>query len=143
MAVHNAWLFAGGLLSLLASVAHLSCIWAGASWYRFFGAGERIVRLVERGAWAPTLLTLAIAAVLALWSVYAFSGAGVIRRLPLLRPGLVVITAIYLTRAAALPFLFRDMPDRSTGFLVWNSAIVLVFGLTHAIGIARGWAELG
>ncbi|WP_245647674.1 hypothetical protein [Novosphingobium lentum] len=135
MAPHNWWLFAGGMLSAVASLAHLGCIWRGAAWYRFFGAGERMARQVERGATAPTVITLAIAATLALWAVCALSGAGVLPRLPLLYPGLTIIAAIYLLRAAALPLMLRTMPDRSTRFLVTSSAIVLAIGLIHAVGL--------
>jgi len=58
-------------------------------------------------------------------------------RLPLLRPALIAIAAILLARAAALPLLFRVMPDRSPNFLWTSSAIVLAIGIVHAIGLAR------
>lgn len=141
--MQNGWLFVGGILSGAAALAHLACIVGGAAWYRFFGAGERMVRLVEQGSTKPLIITLAIAGVLATWSAYGLSGAGGVRRLPLLRPVLLAITAIYLLRAAALPVLFRAMPDRSAAFLVWSSAIVLAFGVVHAIGVIRSWSELG
>jgi hypothetical protein len=81
--------------------------------------------------------------VLALWSAYAFSGAGLIGRLPLLRLGLVVISAIYLLRGLVLlrPSAL-GRPDLTTSFLVWSSLIVLVFGLVHAIGTWRAWNSL-
>ena len=137
MAPHDVWLTAGGALSAFASLAHLLCIWGGADWYRFFGAGERMARQVERGRIAPTLVTLAIAAMLAVWAGFAFSGAGLLPRWPLLMPALAVITAVYLVRAMALPVMVRTMPDRGTRFLVWSSAIVLVIGLVHAVGLYR------
>jgi hypothetical protein len=71
------WLVAGGVLSAGASLLHLGCIAGGASWYRFFGAGEKMARMAERG-WRAVPVTVLIAAVLALWSAYAFSAAGVL-----------------------------------------------------------------
>ena len=139
----NGWLFAGGVLSGIASILHLGCIVGGPAWYRFFGAGERIARMAERDMIEPTIVTLFIAAVLAGWSVYALSGAGVLRGLPLLRPILVAICAVYLLRAAALPVMLATMHERSATFLVWSSAIVLVIGMVHAIGLWTGWARLG
>lgn len=133
----NAWLVAGGVASGAAAVAHLLCIAGGAAWYRTMGAGERMARLVEADRLGPHLVTLAIAAVLGLWSAYALSGAGLTRPLPLLRPALVAITAVYLLRAAALPVMLRTMPDRSATFLVVSSAIVLVIGVVHAVGLWR------
>src|SRR3546814_9460437 len=93
------WLIVGGWLSVVAALLHIACIFGGPDWYRFFGAGEGMARAAARGDLQPTLITLAIAAVLLVWSAYAFSGAGSLPRLPLLRTGLIVITAIYLLRA--------------------------------------------
>ncbi len=61
-----------------------------------------MARAAARGDWTPALITLAITAVLLMWAAYAFSGAGTLPRLPLLRTGLVTITAIYLLRGLIL-----------------------------------------
>ena len=139
----NPWLLAGGIASLAAALTHLACIAGGPDWYRWLGAGERMARASERGAWHPALITCGIAGVLAVWAAYAFSGAGAIARLPLLRVALLGITAVYLLRGAALfqPSLLRR-PDLSPEFLTWSSIIVLAIGLVHAIGIWRGWNDL-
>lgn len=140
--MRNDWLVAAGILDAIAALLHLGCIMGGAAWYRFFGAGDYMVRQAERHAIEPTLFALAIAGILAIWSAYAFSGAGVIGRLPLLRTGLIVIAAIYLLRAAALPVMLARLHDRTPAFLWCSSAIVLVCGLVHAAGIVRGWRDL-
>lgn len=133
----NAWLLAGGVASGAASVAHLLCIPGGAAWYRTMGAGEHMSSAVERGEMRPHLIALAIATVLAGWAVFALSGAGVIGRLPLLRPVLVAVAAIYLLRGLALPAMLRLMPDRTRRFLMVSSLVVLVIGVLHLIGIAE------
>ena len=98
----NPFLIAGGILSALASLLHIVVIAGGPAWYRFFGAGEAMATMAEQGSMTPTLLTLGIAAMLAIWAAYAFSGAGLLPRLPLLRTGLVVISTIYLVRGLVL-----------------------------------------
>jgi hypothetical protein len=138
----NPWLMAAGGLNAVASLAHLGCIVGGASWYRAFGAGEGMARLAARGSPKPTLITLCIAAMLALWAAWAFSGAGLLPRLPLLKPVLLAITAVYLLRAAALPVMISTLPDRGRRFLVVSSAIVLAMGLIHAFGLWSGWRTL-
>lgn len=137
------WLIAGGSLSIAASLLHLGCIVGGPDWYRVFGAGERVAQAAARGSWVSAAMTSGIAAVLAIWAAYAFSGAGLIARLPLLRTGLVVITAIYVLRGMVLffPSAFQR-PDLSESFLRWSSIIVLAFGLVHAIGTWRAWNSL-
>lgn len=139
----NGWLLAGGWLSGAAALLHLACIAGGPDWYRFFGAGEEIARAAERGSWTPALMTAGIAAILSLWAAYAFAGAGVIRRLPLMRTALVLISAIYLARGLLVlhPPAF-NRPDLSPAFMLWSSLIVLVVGLAYAIGTWRAWRVL-
>jgi len=139
----NAFLLLGAALSAMAALLHVGCILFGAPWYRFFGAGERIARMAENGHWYPTLVTLFITTVLTFWSVYALSGAGVIRRLPLVRMALCVITAIYLLRAVAFFALRPYFPGNSAAFWWWSSAVCLVLGLVHLVGLQQVWARLG
>ncbi len=72
----NPWLIAAGVLSAAAALLHLAIVAGGPDWYRFFGAGEGMARMAERGLLRPTLITLAIARS---W------GSG--RPMPLLPPG--------------------------------------------------------
>ena len=138
----NVWLIAAGALSAIAALLHLAIIWGGPDWYRFFGAGEAMARAAERGSARPAFITVGIASILAVWAAYAFSGAGLIRRLPLLRTALVAISAVYLARALApLPILlFR--PGAMSPFVWWSSLIVLVYGLAYAIGTWAVWPQL-
>lgn len=138
----NPWLIAAGAGSALAALLHLGCIAFGAPWYRFFGAGERMAQLAIAGSPYPTVVTLLIASVLTIWALYALSGAGAIRRLPLLRSALCAITAVYLLRGVvALPFV-AQLPERSPAFWYWSSAICLVLGAVHLIGLRQVWARL-
>ena len=131
---YNRWLLAGGALSAIAALLHLACIVGGPSWYRFLGAGEEMARAAERGSPVPALVTLAIAAILAVWAAYGFAGARLLPRLPLMRAALVAISAVYLLRGAAvftMPFVdWAQTP----AFVFWSSAIVLVSGVAYAVG---------
>ena len=136
------WLVAGGILSVIASLIHLACIALGASWFRFFGAPEPLVAAYERGDMQLVWMTVAIALVLAIWAAYAFSGAGLLRRLPLLRTGLVVICAIYLARGAILFPALINAPYPGSTFDIWSSGIVLLYGAAYAIGTWLAWSAL-
>lgn len=138
----NAWLIAGGVLSALAAVLHLAVIAGGPGWYRFFGAGEAMARAAAAGSLRPAMITVGIATVLAIWAAYAFSGAGLLPRLPLLRTGLVVIAAIYLARGLIILPLLMFVPGSATPFNLWSSGIVLIYGLAYAIGTWRAWPRL-
>ena len=136
----NTFLIAGAVLSALAAALHVGCIVFGAPWYRFFGAGERMAQMAIAGSWYPLVVTAAIASVLTGWSLYALSAAGVIRVLPLLRPALCVITAIYLSRG--LVILPLVVLGKSTPFWWWSSLICLFIGAVHLVGLAQVWARL-
>jgi hypothetical protein len=138
----NKWLIAGGVLSAAAALLHVAIIFGGPDWYRFFGAGERMAHAAERGSLRPPAFALGIAALLLIASAYAFSGAGAIGRLPLLRTALATISAIYLARALApLPILLL-WPERINAFVLWSSAVVLAYGLAYAIGTWTAWPSL-
>lgn len=136
------WLHIGGWLSLAAALLHIACIFGGPQWYRFFGAGEGMAQAAARGEWTPALLTLGISAILMIWAAYAFSGAGWLPRLPLLRTGLIVITFIYLARGLMLLPLHLWRPHLTDAFTVWSSLIVLGYGIVYAVGLCRAWPAL-
>lgn len=138
----NLYLIVAGTFSAIAAIIHLGCIYFGASWYRFFGAGEKMAVLAEKGSIQSTLITSSIVLVLAIWSLYAFSAAGVIFKLPLLREVLILITLIYLVRGVAGFFLISSPMGRSAGFWLWSSAICLSFGIIHLVGLSQQWAKL-
>lgn len=134
----NKWLIVGGWLSIIASLLHVACIFGGGDWYRFFGAGEEMARADEAGYWMPAIMTSGIAFILAIWAAYAFSGAGLIRRLPLIRTALVIISGIYLLRGLfIIPIMIE--PAMRSPFNIWSSLIVLGYGIAYAIGTRLAW----
>lgn len=136
------WLVAAATMSFAASLLHVACIIGGPDWYRALGAGERMAQLAARGRSGPTLITLAIASVLAVWALYALSAAGIIARLPLMRVALVLICVALIARGIGVPVMQRWRPDLSPTFLYGSSAIVLIYGLTFAIGTWLAWPTL-
>ena len=138
----NVSLIIAGTLSAIVAILHLGCIYFGAPWYRFFGAGEQMAVLAERGSIQPTLITSVIVLILSIWSLYAFSAAGIIFRLPFIRLALILITLIYLVRGIAGFFFISSPMGRSPEFWVWSSVICLSFGIVHLVGLKQQWASL-
>lgn len=87
------------------------------------------------------MATAVISLILFAWAAYALSGAGVIGRLPLLRPALSAITLVYLLRGVFGPFVLMGT-GRSTKFIVISSVICLGYGLVHLLGLIQSWDEL-
>ena len=127
-----------------AALLHVAIILGGPAWYRAFGAGERMAALAARGAAYPAVVTAGIASILAIWALYGLSGAGVIRRLPLLRPTLAVIAGVYGARGLlGVPaVLLADGPYAAElrgrmPFMVVSSLVCLALGLCYAAGAAQ------
>ena len=135
------------MLSFTAALLHVAVIFGGADWYRFFGAGEAMAKLAESGSRYPTMVTAGITMVLTLWGLYALSGAGLIMRLPLLKLGLTLVTAIYLAWGLAglvLPFVSNHpaMQQNSVTFWLISSLICTAFGMVHLMGLINSWGRL-
>ena len=123
----------GSIASFLITLLHLALVFKP-QWYRYFGADE-LVQMHEKGSPFTVLVTLGLALMFALWGAYALSGAGVIRRLPLLRISLIAIGAIYSLRGLMLPseivkVLQSDHPFR---FVVFSTGS-LAIGLLYLVG---------
>ena len=142
----NNQLIIAGSLSILAALLHISCIFGGPDWYLFLGAGQRMAQLAAQGDPYPTIATLAIASILTGWSLYAFSGAGIIVKLPLLKSCLVLITAIYLLRGIAGlvgPFLTSAPVVHQNSITFWlvSSIICCIYGTFYLLGTVKLWRQ--
>lgn len=135
----NIALLIGGSLSAIAALLHIGIIVGGPDWYHRFGAGEQFASAAAAGSWTPAVVTFGIAAVLLAWSAFAFSGAGLILELPLLKLALIAITAIYTLRGLAIIPLLTFAQRHSTPFLVKSSIVCLFYGAIHALGTYQVW----
>lgn len=102
---------------------------------------------LQENRWQLLLLGAVGALILVDFGLYALSGAGVIRRLPLLRLGLVGISVVFLLRGL---FVILNMlivvgvvPGQT--LIQWDITTLafLAAGLTYAIGTALNWKDLG
>ncbi|MBL1419112.1 MAG: hypothetical protein COC24_001240 [Alphaproteobacteria bacterium] len=137
------FLIIGAALSAIASLAHIGCIIFGAQWYLFFGAGERMAKWADEGNVKHVIITLPIVVILAIWSAYALSGAGVVLTLPLLKWVLVGIAGVYIIRGVyGFYFVLRPHGENSAKFWFYSSVICLGFGIVHLIGLLQVWQNI-
>lgn len=131
-----------GTLTAIASLTHVAIIIGGGDWYRFFGAGEAMAVMSEEGSIYPAMVTSAIALILAIWSVYAFSGAKIVRKLPFTKAALSLITLVFLARGLlGIPaVIYSDSPYMeelagSMVFMVVSSLTCLIIGSCYGLGV--------
>ena len=142
----NPWLRWAAGLTMLAALAHFLIIAGGPDWYRFFGAGEAIARLAAQGHWYPPVLTTVLALVLTTWAFYAWSGAGMMRRLPGLGVALAMVSLIFFARAlfgfwlvhapAVADAHLLELQQRPL-FLLGSSLYCLALAACYSLGLVK------
>lgn len=134
-----------GTLSALIALLHVVVIVLGPPGYRYFGAPDEFAVMTEQGSLAPAILTGIFAFLFLVWALYAFGGARLIRRPPMVRLGLVVISAVYILRGlSAVPealLLMRSPGAFPFRFLAF-SLVSLGVGLCYAAGTKQAWRRL-
>jgi hypothetical protein len=131
--------------SLAVALLHAVVPLVGPAAYRFIGGFSQASAVESGAAVRLALITYAVALLFAIWALYAFSGAGVLRRLPLLRLGLLVIGGIYALRGLRL---IPEMVATVQGTLgvpqrfLWFSAVSLAIGACYLLGTLRSWSDL-
>ncbi len=128
-----------GVADLVIAAALAVTLLVGAPAYSFFGV-EFLHDLAVAGSDIPGLIagTLAVLGVVA--GGYALSGAGYLRRLPLLKPVLALATVAFLARGAWLAIeLGRVIPDYQAVRYreLWLSVAALAIGFMHLIGLRQ------
>ena len=132
-------LIAGGVITALISLLHV-LLAVRPALYRYFGPGQQsgLTQMAVEGSRGTTIATAALALIFAVWAIYAFSGAGVIGELPLLRAALIAIGVIYVLRSLFVISEVRMVLTQGYPFrFVVFSTISLVAGLLYLIGALR------
>ena len=112
ISIKSKFLLAGGIIAAATAVWHLLCIRGGPSWYAFARAPEVVVNSAKQGTLLAPANTVVIASLMFTCTAYAFSGAGLIKKIPLLKSALVTIAFICLVRAlVTVPYLISSHLD--------------------------------
>jgi hypothetical protein len=100
-------LLVGGSIAALAAVWHLLCILGGPSWFAFARAPQDIIDSSIQGTLLAPIGTIVVAGLMFSCTFYAYSGAGIIRKVALLKPALMTIALLCLLRGLiAIPSFF-------------------------------------
>lgn len=134
-----------GVCSTLVGLLHIVIIFYGAPAYRFFGAGEDMAVMSEEGSLFPAAITFVIALIFIIWGLYAFSGVGLIKKLPLLRLGLIIIGLIYTLRGVLIVYQIYEIVVLNGSLVISelvSSFVSLFIGVLYLTGIGIGWRTL-
>lgn len=133
-------------VDLALALVHVACIFAGEATARFFTAPRYVLELIRSGSLLIIPVALVLFTVLGTFGLYAWSAAGKMRRLPLLRTGLIAVGVIFTLRGLLLIPQAAVML-RHPGVFPWQvpvfSLVALTLGLAHLAGARQRWAALG
>jgi GNAT superfamily N-acetyltransferase len=74
------WVHLAIIISAAGVVVHVGALFAGPSWFEFFGAPPSVVASARNGTWLAPVSGLVIAGLMGLCGVYAASATGLLRR---------------------------------------------------------------
>lgn len=123
---------------------HVPFLFLGEKAARFFTAPRYVLTLMHENSPWLLLVVVIILAVFGLFTVYALSGAGIIRRLPGQRGVLLAIASLYTLRGLVLlpqVLLLMNHPGRIPPQAPLFSATALLIATFHWIGLRRHGAK--
>ena len=114
--VKSKLLISAGLIASVSAIWHVLCIFGGPSWFEFARAPQQIIDSAQQGTLLAPLSTIVVAGLMFSCTIFAFSAASLIRKVPLLKPALITIATICTLRGLlAVPTIIN-----STGLDVWQ-----------------------
>jgi hypothetical protein len=130
---------------LAGALLHVVVLIGGPDWIAFVGAPPSVVDSSRGGTWLAPVSTLGIAFLLTVWALYAFSAAGLMRRLPFARTMLSIVAVVFIVRgliiAPALAAGRVNWHALIDLFIVSSSLFILAIGVLLAIGLVMRAAD--
>ncbi|WP_269533765.1 hypothetical protein [Chitinimonas sp. BJYL2] len=120
--------FFGALIHSIAPVI-------GPDWYAFLHAPKWVVTSAQNGTWHAPIGTAVVGTLMFACGIYALSGLGVIKRIPLTTPALWTISSICLLRGGIIFPLLIKVPEKLSGFDIVASLVWFAAGLSFFLGI--------
>lgn len=126
------FLILGGILSAGVALLHVVIIFYGAPALRYFGAGETLAGMAERGSIIPSIVTAGIAGVFFVFAAYALAAAGLVDGLPYVFWVTFGASAIYSLRGL---MAFGGLFIKISKFDLVSSLVSLAIGIVHFLGL--------
>jgi hypothetical protein len=121
-------------IALITAVAHLSCIFLGAKCYEAQMAPAQIIQSSIEGTLLAPIGTLFISLLFFTCTLFALSGAGYIRKLPLLKTALISISVLCIVRGIITIPLSFIFPEMVTSFSIIAGCIWFFVGGLYFYG---------
>lgn len=124
------------IMQFLLAAGHLLCLFRLDAAFRFYHIEPYMDALAGVHPALPAAITVAIACGLAGCGLYALSADGALPRLPLLRPAIYAIAALFLTRGL-LGFVLMAAAGQAPASELTAAVISTAIGLLYLLGGLR------
>lgn len=127
-------LMLGGYINILIAIAHVIGLFWAQQMFDYTGIGDKMRENAEIHPLLPYAMTVFVAAIFFIFGLYGLSGAGKMRKLPLLKTGIFAIAVIYLLRGGvgSVMNIFFELPFQWHHLLF--SFCALAIGLLYFFG---------
>ena len=114
--VKSKLLISAGVIASASAIWHLLCILGGPRWFAFARAPQQVIDSSVQGTLLAPIGTIIVASLMFACTALAFSAAGLIRKLPLLKSALITIAILCTLRGLiAIPTFVT-----SSGLDIWQ-----------------------
>ena len=127
-------LVVAGIIATSTAVAHLSCIYLGPQCYSIQMAPQVVIESAQAGTLLAPLGTIVVATIFLLFAAYAFSAAGLVRKLPFLKVVVNVIGILCIVRGILPLQLWLRHPEKVSQIVLNVGLAWLAVGLCFSIG---------
>jgi hypothetical protein len=121
-------------IAMATAIAHMSCIFLGPECYSAQMAPSIIVESAINGTYLAPVGTVIASSIFAVLGLYALSGAGVIRKLPLLKYVIYVVAALCIIRGILPLQLWLRHPDKVNDIVLYTGIVWFLTGLLFLFG---------
>lgn len=137
-------LITGAVMNFIIAAGHIAALffldWA----FEFAGIASHMQTYTGISPVINYIVTAIVAIIFAVMGVYGLSGARVIKKMPLLKPGIALITIVYIARGVlGLAYEFLSQEQWLSGIIFSSTALFIGFcylsgGLWRWHGKGRG-----
>lgn len=126
-------------ISFFGALIHWVAPFVGVDWYRFLTSPQWVVESAKAHTWQAPVGAAVVGTLMFMCGLYACSGAGLIKRIPLLRTALCFIALLCIVRGALIFLFLVKIPERLTAFDITASFVWLIAGICFALGTVLRW----
>lgn len=135
-------LITGAILNLIIGAGHIAALfyldWA----FKFTGIEGHVEKYASGHPWLNYAITAVVAIIFLLMGLYGLSGARILRKFPLLKPGIIAITIVYLVRGVlGLAYEILSQEQWLSGIVF--SSVALFIGICYFAGGIWRWHGKG